>query len=258
MYYYIYDSFLNDKKYEMTLYRVENRLMDLGINGKIEKLTLLKSFKEVVEQAVKNNAETLVVVGNDKTISKVISFLPNYSLILGIIPIGTDNKIAEILGIPMAEKACDVLSSRIIERIDLGKVNNNYFISCLEIPAKQEVTLECEGYNICPLNSSRMISICNFGNIFRTQNFQHEKIYNPKDGVLEAVIASEPAGRGLFKIFQKQYNKESVFPIKKIKIKSFKECLPVIADGEMVVKTPVTVEVVPRKLKIIVGKNRMF
>jgi len=257
MYYYIYDSFLSDKKFEMTLYRIENRLMDLGINGKIERLTLLKSFKELVEQAVKNNAETIVIVGNDKTISKVISFLPNYSLTLGIIPIGPDNKIASILGIPAGDAACDVLSARIIEKIDLGKVNNSYFLSCLEIPVKEEVILECENYNISPLVNSEMISICNFGNIFKNQGFRREKIYNPRDGVLEAVI-SPGASSGFFKIFQKDFNNESVFPIKKLKIKSLKECVSVIADGEIVVKTPITVEVVPKKLKVIVGKNRMF
>lgn len=258
MYYYIYDSFLSDKKYEMTTHRIENRLMDLGINGKIEKLTILKSLKELVEQAVKNNAETLVIVGNDKTVSKVISFLPNYSLTLGIIPVGPDNKIAEVLGIPEGERACDVLSSRIVEKIDLGKVNNSYFLSCLEIPVKEEITLECENYNISPLANSEMISICNFGNIFNDQFLRRGKIYNPKDGVLEAVICLKPTSMGLFKIFQKEFTRDSVFPIRKLKIKSTKECVPIIADGEVVVKTPVSVEVVPKKLKVIVGKNRMF
>ena len=258
MYYYIYDSYLNNKKFEIILHRIENRLMDLGISGKKEKLTLLKSLRELVEQGIKKNAETIVVVGNDRTISKVISFLPNYSAILGIIPIGSENKIAKILGIPEGEKACDVLSSRIIEKIDLGKVNNNYFLSSLEIPVKKEITLECENYNIIPLTNSETISICNFGNIFNGKDTTNKKVYNPKDGVLEAVITPESNLPGFFSMFKKQYTKESVFPIKKVKIKSTKESISMKADGEVVIKTPATIEVIPKKLKVIVGKNRMF
>lgn len=258
MYYYIYDSYLNDKKYEIILHRIENRLMDLGINGKREKLTLLKSLREIVEQGIKSQAETIVVVGNDRTISKVISFLPNYSVILGIIPVGPENKIAKILGIPEGERACDVLSGRIIEKIDLGKVNNNYFLFSLEIPTKQEVVLECENYQITPLANSETISICNLGNIFNGKVDLYKKVYNPRDGVLEAVITPGSDLPRFFGIFKRQYTKESVFFIRKVKIKSVKESISMKADGEVVVKTPAIIEVAPKKLKIIVGKNRMF
>lgn len=254
MYFYIYDSFLNHKKYESLIHRIEARLFDLGLSGHIEKLTILKSIKEVVNEALKRNAETIVAVGNDHTISKIISFLPNHSVVLGIIPIGKDNKIAHVLGIEEGERACDILSARVIEKIDLGKVNNSYFLSCLEIPSHQDLVMECENYNIIPLTHDNQISICNFGNIFQNKK---QKIYNPKDGLLEAVI-SEDEGTGLFNIFKQSYEKDSIFPIKKIKIKSVKESIPLMADGSTVVKTPVEVEVLPKKLKIIVGKNRLF
>ena len=172
MYHYICDSFINQKKYEPILHRIEGRLLELGINGKIEKLTLLKNLKELVEEGIKRNAETIVVIGDDKTISKVISFLPNFSVILGIIPVGPENKIAKILGIPEGEKACDILSARIIEKIDLGKVNDNYFISSLEIPFSNETVIECDDYSIFTLSSANKINICNFVNIFYNKIFK--------------------------------------------------------------------------------------
>ena len=33
MYYYIYDEFVQDQKYEKELLRIENRLADLGLSG---------------------------------------------------------------------------------------------------------------------------------------------------------------------------------------------------------------------------------
>jgi diacylglycerol kinase family enzyme len=258
MYYYIYDSFLSDKKYTPTLHRIEARLMDLGINGRTERLSLLKSLREIVEEAVQKGATTVVAVGNDETISKIISFLPNLSVTLGIIPVGQNNHIAQILGIPENEEACNTLSARITEKIDLGKANDFYFISSLQIPAQKEIVIDCGNYFISPLSDQGNINICNFDNTLTSRATGQAGPSNPKDGVLEAVFSETPKQSGLFGIFKKEFSRDSVFPFKKMKIKCAKECLPVIADGQITIKTPVTVEVAPKKLRVIVGKNRMF
>ena len=38
MHVYIYDSFLNHKKFEKIIARIETRVTDLGLNGKINRL----------------------------------------------------------------------------------------------------------------------------------------------------------------------------------------------------------------------------
>ena len=256
MYFYIYDSFLSDKKYENVLARIEARILELGINGRIEKLTILKNLKELVVDAIKKGADTVVAVGDDRIISKVVSIIAQYSKVtLGIIPLGPENKIAQILGIPEGEQACDILSKRIIKKVDLGKVNDIYFISSLEI-TKGNIKMECDGqYQVEPQFSEGSISICNFGNIFKETKLAKKDISNPQDGILEAVIFSPNKG---FNIFKKYYKRDSVFPIKKVKIKCETECVPLLLDGQIVVKTPATVEVAPKKLNIIVGRSRMF
>ncbi len=256
MYYYVYDSFLDDKKYQPLLHKIETRLMDLGISGRTEKLTILKSFKEIVRSATSKGVDTLVAVGNDETFSKIISFLSDHSIILGMIPIGPNNTIASMLGIPQGESACNVLSARIVEKLDLGKANDAYFISSLEIPTERDVIMDCGGYNISPLSTTNSISIRNFGSLNNT-TMGRKKISSPTDGILEAVISSKKRRSGFFKR-QTQFTDDSVFPFKKIKIKCNRESLPIVADGQTTIKTPVTVEVLPKKLKVIVGKNRMF
>ncbi len=258
MYYYIYDSFVTDKKHLPTVHAVEARLTDLGINGRIEKLTVLKNMKEIVEDAVKKGAKTIVGVGDDSTVSKIISYLPNLNITLGIIPIGPNNKIASLLGIAPGEEACNVLSARIIEKIDLGKANDNYFISKLAVPSQKQITMDAGTYRIRQLSEYNHINICNF-DIQQALDRDTSARSNPKDGILEAVISAQKKRSGLWSMFQqKTYSRKSVFPFKKIKIKCDSDSVPVIADDQVTIKTPVTVEVAPKKLKIIVGKNRMF
>jgi diacylglycerol kinase family enzyme len=257
MYYYIYDSFLSDQKYSTSLERVESRLMSLGINGRIEKMTLLKSLREVISDAIKKGATTIVAVGNDDTVSKIVNFLPNLSITLGIIPFGDNNAIATSLGIPQGDEACDVLSSRIIEHIDVGKANDCYFISSLSVPAQKEVVFDWGAYQVRPIDEQNQITICNFSTSSDLSNNVMRKSCNPHDGILEAIFKA-PEEHRWFSFSKKRYSSASVFPFTKIKIKCSSECLPVVADGQTTIKTPVTVEVVPKKLKLIVGKNRMF
>ena len=46
MYYYLYDTFLLDNKYQKTLHRIENRLVDLGIDGTIGRLSILMNIEK--------------------------------------------------------------------------------------------------------------------------------------------------------------------------------------------------------------------
>ena len=59
MYAYIFDSFLQERKYQHELGQIENRLATLGIQGKIEKMTILKNIQEAAptsHQARRRNA----------------------------------------------------------------------------------------------------------------------------------------------------------------------------------------------------------
>lgn len=248
MYFYLYDSYLREKKYEGVLVRIEARLLELGIQGKSEKLTVLKSMKEVVQSAIKRGAETIVVVGNDTTFSRIVDIIADENVVLGYISVGEPNILARHLGIPQAEKGCDLLSQRIIKRIDVGRANDAYFVSFLTIAPGKQLYLECEGYSIEPIGT-HSISIYNFG----------EQGKDPHDGVLELVIqqTQDERKKGLFSK-AKDETDATLLPIRTMKIKSYAASLPAHADGQTVVKTPLTVSVIPKKLQLIVGKHRTF
>jgi len=262
MYYYLYDLFLNDKKYDKLLARIESRLTDLGINGKIGRLTMLKNVDELVQDEISRGAKTVVAVGNDKTLCKVLNGLAKSDdVVLGFIPIGSGNDIAKDLGIDLEEAACDILSARKIEKIDLGKANGQYFLSNVQIKSGQ-IELEFDkGYKVIPVNNNEVVIY----NLASSSIMLQNKFINPQDGWLETLV--EPKRPGLIKLLNiflksKKFKKiggRSVFPTKKLVINSSgPEPVPVLIDNEKVLKTPVKIEIAPKKLKMVVGKNRLF
>ncbi|HAH04550.1 MAG: hypothetical protein UV78_C0005G0016 [Parcubacteria group bacterium GW2011_GWA2_43_17] len=254
MYLYIYDSFLNHKKYSALLARIENRLADLEIKGKINRLNILKNMKEVIEDGIEQGVKTVVAVGDDQTFSKVVNIIADLDVTLGLIPVNKKSKIARILGIPAEEQACDVLAQRLIKKIDLGKINQHYFIDSATIESP-DVTLEFGKYRISPIVKKSLISICNLGFLSGNQTVYQNNISNPTDGLLEAVVA-QTTGK-LFNKVQKSA-RQSIFPFKKIKIGSAGEPATITIDQQAVSKTPVEISIAPNKLNIIVGNKRLF
>lgn len=246
MYYYLYDSFLSQKKYYQILAKIETRLTDLGINGKINHLSFLKNIQQVLSEEVKRGIKNIIAVGNDKTFSQVINLAADLNVTIGFIPIGENNTIAKLLGIPEGEKACDVLSSRIVEKIDLGKINNYYFLTSVEMIG-QNISLELD--DSCLINLEGQNSVVNISNL----NHVYQTDCRPNDDYLNVFIETREK-----KLFKSDKKTLSQLAGKKIKITS-KKTLPILlSDEKRIIKTPALAIILPKKIKVIMGKNRIF
>ena len=69
--------------------------------------------------------DTILVVGGDGTVNKVLPYLVNANKTLGIIPCGTANLLAAKLGINSISKALKVIDKDNIRKIDVMTVNDN-------------------------------------------------------------------------------------------------------------------------------------
>ncbi len=256
MYYYIYDTFLTDKKYERVLAAVETRLTDLGISGKIGRLTPFTNARGLIRDEIRRGVETVIVVGNDETVAKVVEGIGDAKLTLGIIPIGTSISIARSLGIPEGADACDVLSKRLTQKIDLGMVNGRFFLSQVRFTGSN-VSLESDG----KFRVSMPATDCDviISNLRRKQTDEEGGGYaagDPMDGWLDALIT--PRSGGIMQVFQrKEQRTASVIPIRRISVTS-PEPFSVIADGREFMNDTLSIEVVPEKLRIITGRMRVF
>ncbi len=256
MYYYIYDSFLTDKKYERVLAAVETRLTDLGISGKIGRLTPFTNAKGLIRDETRRGVQTVVVVGNDETIAKVVEGIGDARLTLGIIPVGSPVTIAHSLGIPEGEAACDVLSKRLTQKIDLGMVNGRFFLSqvCFE---GGNVSLEGDGkFRVSMLAEDCEVIISNLRSTHVADDGIGYSAGDPMDGWLDALIT--PRSGGLKNVFQRKEDKvPSIIPIRRMSVTAA-EPFAVMADGKEFMNDTLSIEVVPEKLKIITGRERMF
>lgn len=69
--------------------------------------------------------DTILVVGGDGTVNKVLPYLVNTTKTLGIIPCGTANLLASKLGINSISKALKVVDKENVKKIDVMTVNDN-------------------------------------------------------------------------------------------------------------------------------------
>jgi diacylglycerol kinase (ATP) len=97
--------------------------------------------RKFARQAVKEGLDVVVAVGGDGTINELIQELAGSQTALGVLPSGTVNVWARETGIPLDNPgAREVLLKGKTRLIDLGKVNNRYFILMSTIGFDAEVT----------------------------------------------------------------------------------------------------------------------
>jgi hypothetical protein len=251
MYFYLYDSFVADKKHERLIAAIETRLVDLGISGKVGRMTPFTNARGLIRDEIRCGAKTVVLVGNDDTIAKVLDGFSETNVTLGLLPIGEPNTLAAALGIPTGIEACDVLSRRVIHDIDLGRVNGQLFMTSVVVP-KGNHMLEGEGsYRITSNATENEVVIANLG--ARADGV----LANPKDGLLDAQI--QPVQEGWLSRFRRLPNTQpSTLRLRRLSIVG-SEPVSVIADGaRRITSERLLIESVPHSLRVITGKARAF
>lgn len=96
--------------------------------------------QRLTREAVAQRMDVVIVAGGDGTINEVIQELAGSETALGVIPIGTVNIWARETHIPLNEAgAREVLLRGRTRRIDLGRVNDRYFLLMVGIGLDGEV-----------------------------------------------------------------------------------------------------------------------
>lgn len=96
-------------------------------------------------EAVERGFDVIISAGGDGTLNEVVNGMAEKSHrpLLGILPLGTTNDFARALAIPRKwEAACDIISGQFSRPIDVGKVNQRYFINIAGGGSMTELTYE--------------------------------------------------------------------------------------------------------------------
>lgn len=250
MYFYFYDKLTQEKKYEHLLITVETRLIDLGLNGRVEKLSIFKNAREIIRDAVKKGAKTIVAVGDDATFTTVVNMVATHNVTLGFIPI-EPGVFSRVLGMPVGEAACEVLSKRLYETVDLGCIQDFYFIGAATGTTTGTTQLRCDDAYTVTVPTQTRITVGNAGDIFSSSTMN-----NAYDGKLETHLHTTEERSGLLRRRKQPY--PSVVRAERIDITSASTELTLTADKNASFHAPCTLTTLPHALKVIVGRDRLL
>lgn len=288
MYFYIVNPAAGGGKINKIQEKMKSRLKELGILGEIVKSIGKGDVEKLTNIAIEKGYKTIVAVGGDGTINEVINGIADRKITLGIIPVGTTNELAKIIGIPDWQSALNILAARKTEVVDLGKIGEKLFVTNISIGFDnfltdntnlkegsvlgklkffQKFLGEARNQKSIPVNLEFMegfkveadclnvtVSSGRFLDFLPTRG-------SLKDNSLDVIILNKlPFGKAL-KYAKKEegidYNYFSVFRTKKVTITT-KKPTKVYADGQEVSETPIVAEIADRKLRVIVSRERKF
>lgn len=289
MYYYIVNPAAGDGRINKIQSKLQDSLRKNKIEGEFVKTTGKGDAARIIKIALRVGASTVVAVGGDSTVSEIINSLgEDPKSVLGIIPIGKTNILANSLGIVDWQQAIRVLAKRRVKTIDLGKVNNTFFITSLELGFEGDFTKDRSSVSLLRrffLKKKIIEKIISFKpfdvKLGFDENFSVEtKIFNfsvvnsrisktkelfQNDGKLTAFLVPSQSRltlvKNISKISQANYENLSFiskFRSKKITINTYDKPKNVYADSSLVGTTPVEVTVSSKKVKVIVSRNRGF
>ncbi len=243
---FVYDDFVASKRHQTCVNRLETRLTDLSLSGKIIRLNNIRNIQNLILQEVRAGIKNIFIVGNNETVIKVLTpllsdDLPDLlrnALVLSIIPIGKQNQsIAQSMGIYSSQEACNIILARLIKKIDLALADDNLFINKLELFNEN---IDINLFTDYTLSTIKRTDIKIYNVVDRLDLKTNTNIL-PDDGLLDLII-----------------NKKadlSYINFKKIKIKGAKEAL---LDDYLLIKNPNFIKVSDIQINFIVSKNRTF
>jgi diacylglycerol kinase (ATP) len=108
-------------------------LKDSGINLIQEESEDSTHINDLIRQN-RDKVDAVILAGGDGTMSSAAGSLSECGLALGILPMGTANDLARTLKIPESiESAAAIIAEGRLHTIDLGKVNDHWFINAAHI-----------------------------------------------------------------------------------------------------------------------------
>jgi diacylglycerol kinase family enzyme len=134
MYYYIVNPAAGRGQLASVQTKLRARLTELGIGGEWARTTSPGEATKMAAAAAAKGHTTIVAVGGDDTVNEVINGLgAAENVAVGIIPLGSTNRVASQLGISSWQQACVLLSARRLTDYSLIAAGQKFFLSTLTL-----------------------------------------------------------------------------------------------------------------------------
>ena len=280
MYYYIFDQgSLPIDKFERLQTETLGYMAEFKVSGETARVTALRSIGDLIDTASQRGAKTLIACGSDDTFNVLLANLKGRDFTIGFVPLSDDSFLAKILGIDSLYTAVKMIAARRLEKIDLARIGEHYFISFLEFGITSHnlkslnwfktlklLSLETKNYTI-RIDDSYNLNIGAMGGLvanIRSTSSSGQKIADPTDSNLDLLILEKLSKTQLLRykneIAEGSLEKipnTTVIKCKKIEFLEPRGTL-ITMLGRAIARFPNIVEIIPQRLRIIVGKNRTF
>ncbi len=280
MYYYIFDQGnLPAEKFEQMQTEATGLMAEFKVAGEAGRVTPLRSIADLIDTASQRGAKTLIACGSDDTFNQMLVALKGRDFVLGFVPFDSNSYLAKILGLESIFIGIKTIAARRLEKIDLAKIAENYFLSYLEFGVMSYELkgagffsslklLSGEPKNIqIRIDDSYTVNLQALGGLLvntRSSSSKNHSIANPTDCLLDLLIL-EPLSKTQIFRYRKSIAEGFLEAVPKTTIIKCKKAefleprgMNLTILGRIVAKLPTTVEIIPQRLRMIVGKNRTF
>lgn len=243
--------------------------------------------RDLAHQCVADGVETLVVVGGDGMVHLAIQALADSETRLGLIPAGTGNDVARYFDLPRNDVAAatDVVIGGQERRVDLARIGSKYFVTVLAVGFDAVVTERANNmtwpkgqmrYNLATVAELRtfkpipyvveidgeqqrfeamVVAVGNGPSFGGGLRITEGAVLD--DGLLDVVVIRPMSKMELVRTYPKLFKGTHVHHpdyrhqhAKKVTIAA--PGITAYADGERIAPLPLTVEVAPLALRVLV------
>jgi len=241
-----------------------------------------------VRKAVQAGVPMVIVGGGDGSISGAVDHVVGSDTVFAILPLGTANSFARTLGVPLdMPGAVDTIAKGKVQRIDLGMIGKDYFANCaaigiapliartvphglkkwlgrpgylawagLQMSRFQPFSLRVRGEGVDETISALEVRIAN-GAYHGGTELVETNIRNGQI-VVQAVVGSQRT-KLLWSWGLSLLGPDTMRgTVREWRGRSFRlttgRRLPVSIDGEVLARTPVTVAVAPKAVRMVVPR----
>ncbi|MEW6307974.1 MAG: diacylglycerol kinase family protein [Bacillota bacterium] len=242
---------------------------------------------ELARAAVAGGASVVASVGGDGTLHEVVNGLVGGRATLGVVSCGTGNDFARTLGLPVDPlHALEVVLSGVRRRLDLGRVNDRYFINVAGVGFDAEACVRVNRYSKritgkLPYLAAVLATLASYrcapaelvidgvpmqADVFLV-SVGNGKYYGSAmmmcpgaemdDGLLDVVVGDGVGRLEALRLLPKVYSgthvshrKVKVYRAKEISVRP-QSPLSVQADGEVIGRTPAVFSVAPGALDVL-------
>ncbi len=280
MYFYILDGTnIPPAQFEKAQVTLQGLLAQFRISGEMVRVTAIRSIHDLVELAAERGVKTLIACGTDDTFNIMLAYLAGRDFALGFIPLVQDTSLGQILGLDSLETAVKTVAARRLEKIDLAVMGDNYFISQVEFgvastkvknmgwfSSMSSLTKEVYNLKLRIDNSYTMDISCLGGTVTnsRTKSSSNSTIANPTDGFLDLMVLERLTKMDVLKYkldiaagVMENIPGTSVIKCRQVEFLEPRG-FPLNIAGKTFAKVPAIVSIIPRSLRMIVGKTRTF